>query len=223
MANAFDSMAMESHIALVRHARSAYVHDGWVDADGFRAWREAYEAAGIGDDERIPTELKHLTNHADVVISSDAARAIATARLMAVGGEVFISPLVRELDLEAPNLGRIRLPLRAWALAVGARMLALSLRRQYPSSAEAARINDAAVWLEKLAGTHRQISVVTHAMFRKRLAARLVEMGWEFQPGKRSLAPWSVWGMRRAGVHSATTGRGFLAATQASHSFEGGP
>jgi hypothetical protein len=41
------SIQTEGRVALVRHARSSHVHVGWITASGFRAWREAYEAAGI--------------------------------------------------------------------------------------------------------------------------------------------------------------------------------
>ena len=92
----------ESRVALVRHARSSHVHAGWIDAGGFRAWREAYEAAGIHEDERVPAQLEQLASHAGVVLSSDAARAVASARLLAPGREIVVSPLLRELDPKDP-------------------------------------------------------------------------------------------------------------------------
>jgi hypothetical protein len=91
-----------------------------------------------------------LAGRADLVLSSDAARAVASARLLVPGHEIVVSPLLRELDLESPALGGLRLPLAAWALAVGGRILLLTLRRRYPSAAEATRVNDAAAWLEEL-------------------------------------------------------------------------
>ena len=60
----------ELRIALVRHARSAHVHSGWIDARGFRAWREAYEGAGILDDQAVPVDLASLADSAGVVVSS---------------------------------------------------------------------------------------------------------------------------------------------------------
>jgi broad specificity phosphatase PhoE len=183
-------------VALVRHARSSHIHAGWITANGFRAWRDAYEAAGIRDDERVPDELARLVG-AELVVSSDAARAVASARLLARGREIVISPLLRELDLESPALGGLRLPLAAWALAVGGRPLFLTLRRQYPSPAEAARIDNAAAWLEKLAVQHSSIVAVTHASFRRQLATRLVHNGWQLEPGRRSQQHWSVWLLRR--------------------------
>lgn len=190
-------VAHVARVALVRHARSSHVHAGWISASGFRAWREAYEAAGIHEDERVPAQLGQLVSHAGVVLSSNAARAIASARLLAPGREIVVSPLLGELDLEGPALGGLRLPLRAWAVAVGGQTLLRTLRRQYPSAAEAARINDAAAWLEDLAAQHSLIVVVTHAMFRRRLSARLVQAGWQAEPGRRSLQPWSAWLFRR--------------------------
>ncbi|HEX5720242.1 MAG TPA: hypothetical protein VF179_29070 [Thermoanaerobaculia bacterium] len=137
-------------------------------------------------------------SHADLVLSSGAARAVASARLLAPGREIVVSPLLGELDLEGPALGGLRLPLRAWAVAVGGRTLIRTLRRQHPSAAEAARIDNAAAWLEELAAQHSLIVAVTHAMFRRRLSTRLVQSGWQAEQGRRSLQPWSAWLFRRA-------------------------
>jgi hypothetical protein len=184
-------------VALVRHARSSHVHTGWITASGFRAWREAYEAAGIRDDERVPAHLQPLAGRANLLLSSDAARAVASARLLASGREIVVSPLLRELDLEGPALGGLPLPLGAWAVAVGGRTLLLTLRRQYPSAAEAARVNGAAAWLGELAAQHALIVAVTHASFRSQLSRRLLHTGWQAEPGRRSLKPWSAWLFRR--------------------------
>lgn len=184
-------------VALVRHGRSSHVHTGWIDATGFRAWRAAYESAGICEGERVPRPLAQLVARAGLVLSSDAPRALASARLLAPDREVIVSPLLRELDLEGPALGGLRLPLAAWAFAVGGRALLLTLRRQYPSAAEVARVNDAAVWLEELASRHALIIAVTHASFRQRLSQRLAEAGWQADAGRRSLRHWSVWLLRQ--------------------------
>lgn len=191
------SIQPEGRVALVRHARSSHVHAGWITASGFRAWREAYEAAGIREDESVPARLERMVGRADFVLSSDAPRAVASARLLAPGREIMVSPLLRELDLESPTLGGIRLPLAAWALAVGGRIMLLTLRRQYPSAAEVARVNDAAAWLEELAAQHPLIVAVTHASFRRQLSTRLAQTGWQAEPGRRSLRHWSAWFFRR--------------------------
>lgn len=191
------SVPREGRLALVRHARSAHAHAGWITAGGFRAWRAAYEAAGIREDERVPASLEPLMGRAGLVLASDAPRAVASARLLAPGREIVVNPLLRELDLEPPALGGLRLPLAAWALAVGGRTLLLSLRGRYPSAAEAVRVHDAASWLAELAARHSLIVAVTHAMFRRQLRDRLVRKGWQDEPGRRSPRPWSAWLLRR--------------------------
>jgi hypothetical protein len=187
----------ECRIALVRHGRSSHVHAGWINAAGFRAWRESYESAGILENERVPSHLEQLAECAGLVLASDASRAIASARLLAPGREVIVSRLLRELDLRGPDLDAIRLPLVGWALAVGVRNLLLTLRRQYPPAAEVDRVSEAAGWLEGLAVRHSLIVVVTHASFRQRLARRLVQTGWKAEQGRRSLRHWSAWIFRR--------------------------
>jgi len=192
-------MEPSRRIVLVRHGASTHAHSGWIDAAGFREWRRQYEAAGIRADERPSGEIEELAGRADVVVSSDAARAVASAQLLASGREVVVSPLLRELDLEAPSLGGLRLPLVAWAFTVGGRALVLTLLRRYPSAAEAARIERAAAWLEELAARHPLIVAITHASFRRRLADRLVAASWGAEPGRRSLRHWSAWVFQRSG------------------------
>lgn len=164
---------------------------------GFRAWREAYEAAGIVEGEPVPADLAQLAAAADLVLASDAPRAMASARRLAPGREILVSPLLRELALEGPDLGGLALPLAAWALAVGVRTLLLALRGKHPSAPEAARVHQAAAWLDELSAQHALTVVVTHASFRRQLAARLEREGWQAEPGHRSLRPWSTWLLRR--------------------------
>lgn len=75
----------ERRSLLVRHGPSAQVHAGWIDVQEFRAWRAAYEAAGISESERPPLPLAQSIGDASLVLASDAPRAIASARLLASG------------------------------------------------------------------------------------------------------------------------------------------
>jgi broad specificity phosphatase PhoE len=186
-------------LTLVRHGRSAHAQRGWIDSAGFRAWRSAYEAATIRADERAPAELAQLAGGAGCVVASDAPRAEASARLLASGGPVMLTPLLRELELAAPELGRMKLPLRAWAFAVGGRMLRDRLRGGYPSEEELSRVQAAAGWLEQLGGVHGSVLAVTHASFRSRLAREFEARGWNRAPGRRSLQPWSSWTWTKPG------------------------
>jgi broad specificity phosphatase PhoE len=77
----------ERRIVLVRHGRSAHVHTGWIDRDGFLRWREAYEAAGLDPADAPPPALRELVASAEVIVASDAPRALASARLLAPRAE----------------------------------------------------------------------------------------------------------------------------------------
>lgn len=56
------SQAGTPRIVLVRHGRSAHVHDGrWMTPDGVRDFERAYNVAGIRDDDAPPSELIALT------------------------------------------------------------------------------------------------------------------------------------------------------------------
>lgn len=187
---------MTIRIHLVRHGRSAHVHAGWIDSQGFRAWREAYELAGIVDSEAPPQALARLAAGAGVVVSSDTPRAKQSASLLAPDREAASSPLLRELDLLGPPLGRLRLPLPLWALAVGLRSGMLWMLGRYPSESERSRVLAAAKWLDELARAHGSVVAVTHASFRRQLANRLIAQGWEQEGKERSLRHWSAWSFR---------------------------
>jgi len=191
--------ATQVRIALIRHGPSAHAHPGWIDSAGFREWRESYEAAGIRESEPAPAHLQRLMAGAAAVLTSDAPRAVQSAALLAPDRQVIVSPLLRELELLAPRLGPLSLPLPLWALAVGARSLMLTLRSRYPAPAEMARVEHAAAWLGQLAATTGPLAVVTHASFRSLLTKRLIQGGWQLERTRRSLGHWSVW--------SVSTGR----------------
>jgi broad specificity phosphatase PhoE len=179
----------EPRIVLVRHGRSAHVHAGWIDYAGFLRWRETYEAAGIDSRETPPPELQQVAASAGLLLASDTPRAVESARLLAAGAEVTVSPLLRELELTPPNLGRLRLPLAAWALAFGVRMLF----HPHVTPAEQERARAVATWLAELAAQHGTIIVLTHHSFRSLLAKTLAAGGWHATLPRRRSSHWSLW------------------------------
>ena len=183
----------ERRLALVRHGRSSHVQRGWLSTASFRAWRQAYESAGIREAERVPSDIALLADRASLLLSSDAPRALESAKLLALKREVVATPLLRELELEGPDLGVLRLPLPGWAIAVGAQGLLQSVRRKFPSADDATRLDELTAWLDELAQQHALTLVVTHASLRMQLAKRLVRSGWQADIGRRSLRHWSAW------------------------------
>jgi broad specificity phosphatase PhoE len=168
-------------ITLIRHGRSAHVHTGWLDFDGFLRWREAYERAAILESEVAPPELCALAQRTKTVVASTAPRAIASAEKLAPGREVLVTPLVRELELAPPRLFGLKWPGLVW-------MLAFAIRGLKPTADEAARVREAAKLLHELSDA----VVVTHGAVRPALARELVTLGWTLGKGRRS-HHWSAW------------------------------
>jgi broad specificity phosphatase PhoE len=188
---------MPQQIFLVRHGRSAHVQAGFLDLTELVRWREAYEAAGIDEGDPPPPALKALASTSGVIVASTAPRAVQSAKLLDSGRDVIPSPLLEELELLPLDIRRVRMPLIAWALTVGIRMIVRKVFRGPRASIEIQRAREAADWLSGLAERHAVVLAVTHASFRSLLAAQLVERGWLCEVPKRRSHHWSVWPLRR--------------------------
>src|SRR5689334_19726459 len=105
--------SMEIH--LVRHGRSALVHDGsWFRWTDVGSYEDAYDAHGIRDDDGPGDELHALVARKPLLVASDLPRAIASAQRLAPEGEIQLSPLLREIRLEPPRWVPLRLPIQVW-------------------------------------------------------------------------------------------------------------
>ena len=196
---------MAPRIVLVRHGRSAHAPGGWMDVQGMRRWFDDYDRAGIADDDAPPAPLRELAERAGLVVASDLPRAQMSAERLAPGQPVVVSPLLREVPIVLPELGTIRMPIAAWALATGVRH-AVARVRGTPAPAEARKqARHAAEWLAGLADRHEEVLVVTHANLRGLLSDVLVGAGWEREPGGARLAHWSAWTFVR-GANARMTG-----------------
>src|SRR5215211_4319062 len=167
---------MPARIVLVRHGRSAHVHTGeWLSAAGVQRWRTESDAAGITPDDEPPRALVRETEHAALVVASEMRRAIASAQRLAPGRDIRVSTLLRETPLAIPTRIPFPLPLSGWDALIhlgwGLRILGGA---EAPPE-EVRRARDAAAWLSNLARVHSSVVAVTHGVFRRLLAARLVE------------------------------------------------
>jgi len=138
--------------------------------------------------------------NADVLIASDAPRAIASANLLAPGREIVTSALLRELELSPPELGRLRLPLLGWALTIGVKELFRAMtRRPTVTAEEAQRTRAAAHWLSEMADERGTVLVVTHASVRRLIAWEFGRLGWRSDARGRRMHHWSAWLFGREG------------------------
>jgi broad specificity phosphatase PhoE len=182
---------MIRRLLLVRHGRSSHVHDGrWIDAERARHFENAYDAAGIRDDDAPPDDLVRVAADAGGLASSDLPRAIASIQRLAPGRDAAVSALLRELKFDLPAWAP-RLPLRAWDLMHHALWTCrMASGREYP---ETRRAGDAVDWLTSHAAGCETTVVVTHGGFRRLLARRLARVGWRPDSARRRFHNWSVW------------------------------
>jgi broad specificity phosphatase PhoE len=182
-------------IHLVRHGRSALVHDGrWFAWADVHAYEDAYDAAGIRDDDHPGAELATLAANSARLIASDLPRAIASAQCLAPEGTFDVSPLLREIRLEPPRWVPGRLPIQVWdAFSHVQWSYRLFSRADHEYVRRASQAVD---WLAEHATRSAAIVAVTHGGFRRILDARLVERGWKRGFTKRRYENWSVWSYR---------------------------
>lgn len=182
-------------IHLVRHGRSALIHDGrWLRWANVPEYEDAYDAVGIRDDDRPSAELERLVGSAVLVAASDLPRAIASARRLAPTCDIEVSSLLREIRLEPPPWIPVRLPIQVWDVFSHVQWtyrLAVDADHAFVQ-----RANDAVDWLIAHAARSANIVAVTHGGFRRILDARLVARGWGRVSARRSYANWSVWSYR---------------------------
>jgi len=189
---------MTPRILLVRHGRSAHVHDGrWLHGAGVRDFESAYDAAGILDHDAPPPELIRVAGGAQVIAASDLPRAIASARRIAPAREPDVTPLLREIKLEPPRWTP-HLPMPLWEVLLHVQWsYRLLLGRPHESIH---RANAAAEWLAQRAADSATVVAVTHGGFRRLVGSRLAAHGWRAGPERRSYANWSVWSYSRDGA-----------------------
>lgn len=193
-----------TRLYLVRHGRSAYEHDGsWIDAAGARRFEERYDAAPIRPGEAPPPSLCEIARRANVVLASDLARGISSARALAPDRDPIVTPLLRELSFTLPVAGP-RLPVDVWdALHHVGWTIRMMLGVENDETLRARR---AAEWVESHADGAGTVVVVTHGGFRRLLAMQLAVRGYTAaKPVVGRYAHWSVWVLRRSSSTTAPT------------------
>lgn len=190
---------MTTRLILVRHGRSAHVHDGrWMDRAGIVRYLEAYDAAGI-DDAGPPDALIREAADAHHLIASELPRAIASAAMLAPGRTPVTTPLLREMPLAVPALP-LRLPLTGWAMAIHLRWMGAIATGRPAAPHQLQRATEAVAWLDTRIADGENALAVTHGAFRWLLARTLATRGWRPIPGPRRYHHWSAWAFERAVV-----------------------
>ena len=199
-------------ILLIRHGPSAASSPATrLDREGVVRWRAEYDAASIAPDGRPPLSLIERVAETGVAASSDLPRAAASAARLWPERSVLLSPLFREIPLRIPPLTRVRMPLAVWELGIHLQwgLDILSDRRLAPDDQQ--RVDAAAAWCEDTCRERESsfvLAIITHGVFRRALADRLMLNGWKRSSRRRRYAPWSVWTVERMGTSSRRLANG---------------
>jgi len=103
-------------IILVRHGRPAIPTDQRTSHRGFRAYIDAYEAAGLDPESAPPDELQDLASELAAVYTSDKPRSQDSARALAPNAELIADPLFVEAPLASPRIPLLRMSVPKWAV-----------------------------------------------------------------------------------------------------------
>jgi broad specificity phosphatase PhoE len=189
-----------SRIILIRHGRSAHLTNGaWLSREDVFRWRDAYDQAGIAQEDAPPASLVDAVALCETIVSSDLPRALESAALLAPGRSVITSPLLREAPPAIPDLP-VRLPLLLWNTLITISWSLRVLQRRDASQEDLQRAADAVTWLESLSPPAATLAIVTHGVFRRLLTNQLARSGWNVQTARRSYRWWSVWTADRGRV-----------------------
>jgi broad specificity phosphatase PhoE len=184
---------MIQRIILVRHGPSAHVHDaGMIDRAGVQSSRDARDLVGITVIAQPPPGLLRMAANATHVIASDLRRAVASAERLAPGRPILVSPLLREIPLPIPRWPS-RLPMWLWELLIHLRWGYQIVRGLDAQDVDLARATAAAEWLAEVVGGRSTAVVVTHGVFRRLLARRLLVLGWTDIGRHGGYRHWSAW------------------------------
>lgn len=188
---------MTSRILLVRHGPSAHPSlSGWLDRSAVIGWLDGYDDVGIAMESVPPTSLAQSANRSTVIVASDLARAMESAKRLSPAKAIETTPLLRELPLEVPRFGG-RLPLIGWAMLIHAAWLRDIVRSRDGYLRAHDRVAPSADWLEARVTSDVSIVAVTHGVMRKYLANELLMRGWRAVGRERGYRPWSAWAFER--------------------------
>lgn len=164
-------------IVLMRHGRSQIDARRWISAKEFGAWIAAYDTGSIHTGHRPPDSAIERAEQCPYVVSSDLARAIASAQ--ALGRTVDLNDrLFREMAMPHGAWRFPRLPARVWTVAFRITwMLGYTPGTESFTQAKR-RAHTCAERLIGLAEAHGSILLVGHGFMNRFIGLALKDRGW---------------------------------------------
>jgi len=172
-------------IVILRHGKPSLPSWQWIKAIELRDWIDAYNRAGIQD--AVPaTKALDAARECSVIVTSDLARSIESAKALAKGIPTLSESLFREAGLPFCPVGNIKMSPLAWAL-----FFRLLWAFGFEANGEPVRLfkdrsRKAADRLIELAKEQGSVLFVGHGIMNAYIARRLLSAGWTGPRGPRT-------------------------------------
>jgi broad specificity phosphatase PhoE len=181
---------MQRRIILVRHGPSALRVPKRIPSDRLRSTARRYNEAGVRSTPGPSAPLRREAGSTDLIVCSDARRAVESARVLDRTREPLIDPLFREAGLPLGTWLPLHLSFDTWVLIAGIAWF-WGWSAGTESLAEARRrARTAARRLIHLSTVHRSVMLVGHGVFNALIAAELQRRGWQGPLWRPTASPW---------------------------------
>ncbi len=176
-------------IVILRHGKSSLPPRPWIKAHDLGAWIDAYNRTGIAG--KPPESAITAAKTCPVIVTSDLARSIESARALGPEAPLISDEIFREADLPFGPLGNVRLPPMVWALIFRIKWaFGFNARNGESLSGFRERSSHAASRLIALAEEHGAVLFVGHGLINEYIARCLLAAGWK-GPGRPRLHHWA--------------------------------
>lgn len=108
--------AAGGRIILIRHGQPNIALSPRTSHQGFRAYIDAYEAAGLDPQSAPPKDLRALVKDLTELFTSAKPRAHDSAKSLAPHAKLIVDPLFVEAPLAAPKIPLLKLRVQSWAV-----------------------------------------------------------------------------------------------------------
>jgi len=175
-------------ITLIRHAKVVINQRTKISALEMKAWVEEYDHAFVSHE--VPNEkvINHL-KHADVVLASALSRTKDSLSFIGLKAKEYNS-LFDEIELPDFENDRVKLYPKGW-LRLLRFMLIFSREKKHQSLLDAKqRAKMAAMYLDRLADEHQNISLMGHGGMNWLMGKALEKLGWKCVENAQSTKNW---------------------------------
>lgn len=184
------SCLLGQEIILIRHAKTALDHPGWMSSKKAAYFRETYDTAPVHQFDPDTVLAKIPQRITDTIYVSGLTRSIATGiKLYGDSAQIVSLDLLNEFEMHVVWLPAY-LPYKGWtSLSRGFWLLGWEKRGTESFSEAKDRVKIVADFIERKAAKQKQVILVTHGFVNRNIAKELKKRDWQIiqNEGKENL------------------------------------